>query len=182
VAEQHLDHANVGILFQEVGSEAVPQRVRRHPLLDPGRLGSGVDGSVELAGRERLDRIATRKQPALRQQHAEPPPLPPPGAQEFEQLRRQHGVSVFAPLAALDPQQHALGVDIADLERDYLGNTQPGAVGGGECRLVLRPWRRLEQKGDLLCTQHGRQPTRLAHDREPSRKIRPVERHDEEKA
>src|SRR6266436_1009386 len=84
VAEQHLDHANVGILFQEVGSEAVPQRVRRHPLLDPGRLGSGVDGSVELAGRERLDRIATRKHAALRRRRWRVPPctsaLAPPGA------------------------------------------------------------------------------------------------------
>ena len=31
-----------------------------------------MDGAVELAGRERLDRIAARKQPAPRQQHAEP--------------------------------------------------------------------------------------------------------------
>jgi len=28
-------------------------------------------------------------------------------------------VAVFAPLAALDTQQHALGSDIADLERDH---------------------------------------------------------------
>src|SRR5437660_5079709 len=45
-----------------------------------------------------------------RQQHAEPPAFPPPGAQQFEQLRRQHGVTILAALAALDPQQHALGV------------------------------------------------------------------------
>src|SRR6266702_1091895 len=31
VAEQHLDHANVGLLLQKVGSEAVPQRVQRDP-------------------------------------------------------------------------------------------------------------------------------------------------------
>src|SRR5207245_2484757 len=45
----------------------------------------------------------------------------------------------LAPLAALDAQQHALGIDIADLERDNLRDAQPGAVGGGERRLVLRP-------------------------------------------
>jgi len=39
VAEQHLDDADVGILFQEMGGEAVPQGMRRHPLLDPGGLG-----------------------------------------------------------------------------------------------------------------------------------------------
>jgi osmotically-inducible protein OsmY len=76
--------------------EAVPQRVRRHPLLDPGDLGGGVDGAVELACRERLDRIAPRKQPAARQQHAEPPALAPPVAQQFEQLRRVFGVRAIA--------------------------------------------------------------------------------------
>ena len=34
VAEQHLDHANVDALFEQVGGEAVPQRMRRHALGD----------------------------------------------------------------------------------------------------------------------------------------------------
>jgi hypothetical protein len=36
-------------------------------------------------------------------------------------------LAVFTAFALLDPQQHALGVDIADLERDDLGDAQPGA-------------------------------------------------------
>ena len=80
----------------------------------------------------------------------------------------------------LDPQQHALGIDIADLERDDLGDAQPGAVCGGQRRLVLRPRRRLEQQRDLRDAQHGRQPARFTHDREPPGKVRPVERHGEE--
>jgi hypothetical protein len=56
---QALDDADVGVLFQQVGGEAVPQRVRRHPLLVPGDLGGGMDGTVELTGRQRLDRAAT---------------------------------------------------------------------------------------------------------------------------
>jgi len=167
---------------QEVRGEAVPQRMRRYPLLDPGGLGGSVNGAVELAGRERLDRIATREQPAARQQRAEPPALPPPGTQQLKQLRRQHGVPIFAPLAALDPQQHPFGIDIADLERDDFGDAQPGAVCGGECRLVLRPWCRLQQKRDLLDAEHGRQPARLAHHREPPGKVRPIERHAEKEA
>ena len=182
MAEQNLDDADVGVLFQEVRGEAVPQRVRRYPFLDPGSLGGGVDGAVELAGRERLDRIATREQPAARQQRAEPPALSPPGAQQFEQLRRQHGVPIFAALAAFDPQQHPLGIDIADLERDDFGDAQPGAVCGGERRLVLRTRRRLQQKRHLLDAQHGRQPARLAHDCQPTRQVRPVERHGEKEA
>jgi hypothetical protein len=89
-------------------------------------------------------------------------------------------VPIFAPLAALDPQQHALGIDIADLERDDFGDAQPGAVCGGERRLVLRSRRRLEQQRDLLDAQHGRQPARLAHNRKPPGEVRPIERHREE--
>src|SRR5512143_1353708 len=64
VAEQHLDDADVCVLLQEVRGEAVPQGVRRHPLLDPGSLGGGMDSAVELAGRQRLDRITAWEQPA----------------------------------------------------------------------------------------------------------------------
>ncbi len=151
-----MDDADVGVLFQQVGGEAVPQRMRRHSLPDPGGLGGGVDGAVELTGRERLDRVAARKQPAPRQQYAAAPAFHPPITQQLKQLRRQHGVAVFASFALLNPQQHALGVDIADLERDHLGDAQPGAVGGSECRLVLGPGRRLEQKRNLLHAQNGR--------------------------
>jgi hypothetical protein len=91
---QALDDADVGVLFRQVGGEAVPQRVRRHSLVDPGGLGGGVNGAVELTGRERFDRIAARKQPAPRQQHAAAPALPPPGAQQLKQRRRQHGIAV----------------------------------------------------------------------------------------
>src|SRR5215469_8382992 len=62
--------------------------------------------------------FATGKQPSPRQQHAQVSALPPPGAQQLEQLRRQHGVAVLAALSLLDAQQHALGVDIANLECD----------------------------------------------------------------
>src|SRR5215469_2432916 len=36
------------------------------------------------------------------------------------------------------------------------------------------------EQGDLLDAQHGRQPARFAHDREPPCKVRPVERHGQE--
>src|ERR1700716_4624336 len=107
--------------------------MRRHSLPDPGGLGGGVDGAVELTGREWLDWVAAGNQPAPRQQYAAAPAFYPPITQQLKQLRRQHGVAVFASFALLNPQQHALGVDIADLERDHLGDAQPGAVGGSEC-------------------------------------------------
>jgi hypothetical protein len=122
----------------------------------PAASAAAWDGAVELTGRERLDRVATRKQPAARQQHAAASALHPPITQQLKQLRRQHGIAIFASFALLDPQQHALGVDVADLERDHLGDAQPGAVGGSECRLVLGPRCRLQQKCNLLDAQNGR--------------------------
>src|SRR5215472_12432977 len=78
MAEQDLDDADVSVLFQQMRGEAVPQRVRRHAFLDPGSFGRGMDGAVELSGRERLELIAAWKQPSARQQHAEASALPPP--------------------------------------------------------------------------------------------------------
>src|SRR5215813_7587628 len=98
MAQQCLDYANIDILLKEVRGKAVPQRVRRHALGDPRSLGGGADNAAELPGRQRLDRVAAWKQPASRQQQAAPPPLAPPGAQQFEQLRRQHRMPVLAPL------------------------------------------------------------------------------------
>ena len=43
VPEQHLDHADIDVLLEQVGGEAVPQRVRRDALVDLGHLGRGVD-------------------------------------------------------------------------------------------------------------------------------------------
>src|SRR6266446_8918784 len=88
----------------------------------------------------------------------------------------------LAPLAALDAQQHAFGIDIADLERDNLRDAQPGAVCGGERCLVLRPCCRSKQQRDLLDAEHRRYPPRLRHDGKAPRQIRPVERHREEEA
>jgi hypothetical protein len=46
-----------------------------------------MDSAVELACRERLERIAAGKQPAARQQRAQAPAFAPPATQHCEQLR-----------------------------------------------------------------------------------------------
>jgi hypothetical protein len=56
---QALDDADVGILFEQMGGEAVPQGMRRHPFLNPSGLSGGVNGAVELTGRQRLDWIGS---------------------------------------------------------------------------------------------------------------------------
>src|SRR3546814_11681202 len=62
--------------------------------------------------------------------------------------------------AALDPQQHALAVDIADLQRRYLGDAHPRAIGDRQRRLVLEGAGRIEQP---LHLGHGQNDWDLAN-------------------
>jgi hypothetical protein len=138
VTKQHLDDADVDVLLQKVSGEAVPQGVQRDALVDLRHLGGGMTGAIELAGGHRLRRIAAREQPALRSRRL------PPGAQQVEQVWRQHDVAVLAAFALLDADDHPLAVDVGDLERDHLGGAQAGVASswlassvGGSLRYAL---------------------------------------------
>src|SRR5882672_4646726 len=121
--------------FDKLTMRAVPQRVQRDPLVDLGHLRRGVAGAVELPGRERLDRVAPRKQPALR------PGRLPPGAQQRKKMLGEHDIAVLAALALLDPDHHAGAVDVGDLERDHLGSAQARSIGYAQRHPVLEAWR-----------------------------------------
>ena len=58
-------------------------------------------------------------------------------------------MAVFAAFALLDPQQHALGVDIADLERDDLGQQQ-------HAQAQALPARQLDAAGAASRNRRGR--------------------------
>ena len=108
--EQHLDDAYVDVLLEQVSGEAVPQGIQRDALVDLRHLGGGVTGTIELARGHRLRRIAAGEQPAPRPRHL------PPGSQQVEQVWREHDVTVLAAFALLDVDDHALAVDVGDLE------------------------------------------------------------------
>jgi hypothetical protein len=107
----------------------MPQRVQRYALVDLGHLGCCMVGAIELARRHRLHPIAAREQPTLRSCCL------PPGAQQIEQAWRQHDVAVLAAFALLHADDHALAVDIGDLERDDFVGAQAGAIGDTQRRL-----------------------------------------------
>src|ERR1700694_1203666 len=104
-------------------------------------------GAIELARRHRLHAVAPWKQPALRSCR------PPPGAQQFEQMWRQHHVAVFAAFALLDANDHAFAVDVADLERDHLGSAQTRAISHAQRGLVFEPWCCIQQARHFLRTE-----------------------------
>src|ERR1700752_678958 len=105
-----------------------------------------MTGTIELARGHRLGRIAARKQPPSR------PRCLPPGPQQVEQVWRYHDVTILAAFALLDADDHALAVDVGDLERDHLGGAQAGATGPAQRRLVLQPGRSRANSSTLNTT------------------------------
>jgi hypothetical protein len=125
VTEQRLDDADVDAVLQQMRGEAVAQRMRPNPLVDarcPRRLD---DDPVQLSGADRLACMLAWKQPALGMHHALLPTDLPPLAQQGEHIRREHGVAILPAFAAFDPEQHALAVDVTDLEGRDLGKRRP---------------------------------------------------------
>src|SRR6202035_3497385 len=155
VPKQDLDHPDIGVLLQQMRRKAVTKGVWGHRSADLGHLGCGMTGAPELARRHRVDRVHPGKQPALRACGLVP------GSQQFEQMRRKHYVTVFVALALLDPDHHALAVDVGYLQRDHLGHAQSGPIGDTQCRLVFEPRRRIEKTRDFLRAQDHRQLARL---------------------
>ena len=69
-------------------------------------------------------------------------------------------IAIPLPLALLDPQGHALAVDVGHLQGHDLGHPQARAVGDAERGLVLEAGRGFEETRHLLLAQHDRRPTR----------------------
>ena len=84
----------------------------------------------------------------------------PPGAQQCKEVRRQHHVAVFVALALFDANDHALAVDVADLELDDLGGAQASPISHTQRRLVFEPRRCIQQVRHLLRTEDDRQLAR----------------------
>ncbi len=66
---------------------------------------------------------------------------------------------ILAALAHLDTDQHALGIDVADPQRNDLTAARTGAVGDAERSPVLETgtWRGLNQPSDLIWSKDLRQ-------------------------
>ncbi len=110
------------------------------------------------------------------------PPDLPPLAQQREQVGRQQGIAVPSALATLDAQQHALAVDVGDLQRRHLRDAQARAIGDRERCLVLEAGGGVEETGNLVSAQDHRQFARVCQPDELARQVRAVDRVGEEEA
>ena len=61
VAQKRLDDSDIGAALEQMGGEAVAQRVQRHALLDPRRIGRLVEQAAQLAGGHRLAGLACQE-------------------------------------------------------------------------------------------------------------------------
>ena len=154
--EQHLDDADVGAGFEQMGGEAVAQRMDGDRFAELRRRPRGAAGPLQHARVERPALILSRKQPMHR------PCFPPVGAQHDEQLRRQHDVAVPPALTLVDPDQHATAVDVGELQPHHFGYPQPGGIGGHQRGAMLQVRHRRKKPHHLVGTQDHRQLPPLA--------------------
>src|SRR6202049_1916627 len=182
-SEQRLDESDIGAILKQVGREAVAQRVQRHALPDPGRIGRLMEQAVELAGRHRLAAPEAGKQPTFFQGRsrivpgrARLPPLP----QQSERLGRQHDIAVLAALGLLDANDLLRAVDMLDLEPDHLAGAQPAAIAETEQCASLEAAGDGQQAPRLVLAHHQRDLLRLTDVIDLGGKIQSPQRHAEQ--
>jgi hypothetical protein len=116
MAEQILDHVNVDALFQEMGGEAVPQRVHGDRFIKPRGLNGAMADALQLARRNPPSGVSW-EQPVLRTLTL------PLVAKDAEQLLGQHDIAIFAPLGLPNDYDHPRAIDIAGGQLHDLGDT-----------------------------------------------------------
>ena len=127
MAHQDLNGAEISTGLKQMSSKAMSKRVGMGTNLDPRSLGGVL---ARMPNRFRIDRpirvvaVVARKEP-------DPGSLPyaaPVLTKLLEQRKTKHHVPVFAPLAALDVNHHALAVDVAELQARRLFVPGPGGI------------------------------------------------------
>jgi 3-hydroxyisobutyrate dehydrogenase len=105
VTKQDLDDADVDAVLEQMGGEAVSQRVRADSPSDPGSVGSLGRDPMDLPVADRLEVMQAGEQPSVGMHHALSPTDLPPFAQQQKQVMREHRVAVTAAFAAYDPER-----------------------------------------------------------------------------
>ncbi len=148
--EQELNRSQVGARLEEVDGERVPERMWRNRLGEARASGGDPAGVPDRFRRDRLLRALAGKEPMPR------PFDLPPGAQDLEQLRREHHVAVFLPLAVRDAQHHPFAVDGGHREAGGLCDAQAGGVARGQDGAMLRGLHAVEELGHFFRAEHDR--------------------------
>jgi len=122
-----------------------------------------------------LGLITAGKQPVQR------PRQPPVGAQDGQQLGRQHDVAILAALAMLDPYDHPLAVYIGHLQMSRLRRPKARRISCGQGRPRLQAGDRLKEADYFVGAQHDGQLARLARIGDALGYVAALQRHAVEK-
>jgi hypothetical protein len=160
MAEQNLNGPQIGAGLQHVRRETVAQRVRRDVLLDASSCPCLDDRILDhlrgdgLIGAPAVHR--TGEQIGLR---FHPPPIP---SQGLEQLGAEKDIAVSRSLALTDADDHALTVNVCDLQMAQLRAAQSGRIQSHQHGAVHEVFRRRDQPLNLLRTEdRGQRPRPL---------------------
>ncbi len=148
MAELMLDGGEVGgVGFERVRGEGVAEGVDAALLADAGaQLGHGVD----LLGHREVDRACAR---AIGEEPEAGGRGLPVDTEVVQQALGQRHVPILHPLALLDTNGHAIGIEIRDFQGDDFADAQAGGVGGGEQEAMPGMRAGLEQPPDLLAAE-----------------------------
>ncbi len=135
VAEQQLDGAQVGAGLEQMGGEAMAQRVRMQRLVHAAALrrppagvpddlfgDRSVGGVMRAAGKQPQRRFATQTAVVL--------------PQLIEQAGTEHDIPVPAAFALFDVEHHAGGVNVGELQSGHLRTAHAGGVQGHQDRAI----------------------------------------------
>src|SRR5271169_1893570 len=136
--------------------KTVAKRVRVDAFLDARSLGGVM---TRVPNRFGIDRqISAVAVVAVKEPHAGFSPQAVPMCLElFEEHGTEHDVAIFASLASLDVNHHALVVDIADLQMRQLGTTRAGGVERHQNRPMERRAGRIDKLSDFFLAEDRRQ-------------------------
>src|SRR5260221_1909672 len=104
------------------------------------------------------------KQPGLAGRH---PSLlardAPPFAQQLEKVGREDNIPILLAFALFDPDDHAVPVDIGELQRYDLRCSQASGVSQAQCRLLLLVRLRSEKPTDLFWAEYYGEAVSLSY-------------------
>src|SRR5439155_16484034 len=102
--------------------------------------------------------------------------------QRLQQSRTQRQVTIFAALALHHADDHALAIDVADLEMSEFAASHAGGVERHQQCPSKQCSSRIDQARNFLPAQHRRQPTPVLRVRQELAEVMSLERLDEKES
>jgi hypothetical protein len=142
--------------LKQMRGEAVSQGMRMQRFLNIGTLGglaAGVPDDLRVNGIVGGMPLTSGKKPGLRFTTQTAIMFP----QRGQQVGAEHDIAIFASLASLNMDHHALAVDIGNLETGQFGPPHSSAVQRHQNGVMKRAGRGVDQTGDFVLTQNDGQ-------------------------